>query len=90
MVASKTSETTEAQEESKEPEDIEPIQRTPDMTTVFEQAEAMQKELNAKAVSSMEDSIKQLYAHSMPAVELALAVLAESVHLKNSAGEKAA
>lgn len=64
--------------------DSEPINYHVDMQNVFAQTEALQKELNAQALKSVETSTKQFTASCAPAIEFAIAVLAEAAQLKVS------
>ena len=54
------------------------------MEPVFATAEKFQVELNSASLASMHNGIVELYSKTAPALELSLAVLAESVDLKAS------
>lgn len=61
-----------------------PVTFNPDMSNIFKYAESFQQEVGALSLTGTQNSIKELYAVSTPALELALATLAESVNLKAS------
>lgn len=53
----------------------------PDMSSVFAYAEKLQKGAGALSLIGTKKNIVQLYSLTTPAVEMSLAVLAESVNL---------
>lgn len=61
-----------------------PVKFIPNMETVFKNAETFQQEVGALSLIGTKHSITELYAVTRPAVELALATLAESVNLKTN------
>ena len=58
-----------------------PVNFIPDMTPVFAYAEKFQENVGALSLDNTKQSIVELYARTTPALELSLAVLAESVNL---------
>ena len=68
-------------------ESLLPVTFNPDMTGIMKQAEEFQQEVNQLSVSATKNSIAELHAVSTPAVELALATLAESIKLKEDFSE---
>lgn len=56
----------------------------PDMANIFQQAEKYQSDVNTLSLAMTKTNLMELQAVSTPAVELALATLAEAVSLKEN------
>lgn len=61
-----------------------PVDFIPDMKNVFDNAESVQKNNNNFSLCCTKQNITELLSKTIPAVELSLAVLAETVNLKTS------
>lgn len=88
MVAKKQ-ETTDQKTVTDQPEEaavtsLPEVKFFPDMTNIFQQAEDYQSEMNSLSLSLTKASFTELHAVSKPAVELALAALAEAAGVKDN------
>lgn len=79
-----SSDQTELTQEQIKQAALPPVNFIPDMSNVFAYAEKLQKSAGALSLIDTKKGIIELYAVTTPAVEMSLAVLAESAGLKTN------